>query len=138
MAEAKRATHVAGDLLRSAIIDGVEYWLMRDAPTASSSMLPVLFLPPFDEYTVAYADRSVAADPSLLRSIGHGIAPNILVNGRIAGTWKRAVSAQRSVDITPSLLHSLSKKEQSGLACAIKRYADFLGCEIATSRTPPR
>jgi Winged helix DNA-binding domain len=138
MAEAKRATHLAGDLLHSATIDGVEYWSMRDAPTASSSLRPVLLLPPFDEYTVAYADRSAAADPSLLPSIGHGLAPNILVNGRIAGTWKRVVLAQGSVDVTPSLLHSLRKKEQSGLACAIKRYADFLGCEIATKKACSR
>jgi hypothetical protein len=46
--------------------------------------------------------------------------------------------AQGSVDVTPSLLYSLRKKEQSGLACAIKRYADFLGCEIATKKARSR
>ena len=95
MAEASRATRLAGDLLRSATIDGIEYWLMRDAPAAPAGSLPLLLLPPFDEFTVAYADRSVTADPSLLPSIGHGLAPNILVNGRIAGTWKRTIVRPR-------------------------------------------
>jgi hypothetical protein len=134
MAEAKRATRLAGDSLRSATIDGIEYWLTRDAPAAPTGPLPLLLLPPFDEFTVAYADRSVAADPSLLPSISHGLAPNILVNGGIAGTWKRTIVAQGSVAVTPSLLRILNNKEQSGLACAIKRYAEFLGCVVATKK----
>jgi hypothetical protein len=138
MAEAKRATHLAGDLLRSATIDGVEYWLMRDAPPSQPGPLPLLLLPAFDEYTVAYADRSIATDPSFLPSIGHGLAPNILVNGRIAGTWKRTVSAQGSVVVNPSLVRILNKKDQSGLARAIKRYAEFLGCGVATKKSRSR
>ena len=139
MGEARRALHLAGDLLRSIAIDGVEYWVMRDAPASSPGPLPLLLLPPFDEYTVAYADRSVAVDPSLLRSIGHGLAPNIFVNGRIAGTWKRTVLAQGAVAVTPGLLGSLNKKEQTDLARSIKRYAEFLECPLATpdKRTEP-
>ena len=132
MVEARRALHLAGDLLRSAKIDGVEYWFLRDAPGLSSEPLPLLLLPPFDEYTVAYADRSVAADPSVLPSIGHGLAPNILANGRIAGTWKRTLLAQGFVVVTPSLMRILNQKEQDDLAREIKRYSEFLGCSLAT------
>ena len=128
MVEAKRALHVAGDVLRSATIDGVEYWLMRDARGASPGALPFLLLPAFDEYTVGYADRSAAADPSLLPLISHGLAPNIVINGRIAGTWKRTILAKGSVAVTPTLLRSLNKKEQADMARASERYASFLGC----------
>jgi len=131
MVEAKRALHLAGDFLCSATIDGVEYWLMRGVPVEPPGPPPLLLLPPFDEYTVAYADRSAAADPSVLSTIGHGLAPNIVVNGRIAGTWKRTLLAQGCVAVTPSLLRTLSKTEQTGLTRAIKRYADFLGCPIS-------
>ena len=138
MAEAKRATHLASDVLRSATIEEVDYWLMREGTRASSGAMPFLLLPPFDEYTVAYADRSVAADPSLLRSIGHGLAPNIVVRGCIAGTWKRTVVGESSVTVTPSLLRTLSKKEQSGLARAIKRYAQFLERVVVMKSSRPR
>jgi hypothetical protein len=137
MGEARRAVHLAGDFLRPTTVDGVEYWLMRQATAASHGPLPLLLLPPFDEYTVAYADRNIAADPSLLPSISHGLAPNILVNGRIAGTWKRTLLALCSVTVTPSLLHILNSKEQAGLARATKRYADFLGCTLATTHERP-
>jgi hypothetical protein len=129
---------LAGDLIRSTTIEGVEYRLMRDAPAASSGPRPLLLLPPFDEYSVAFADRSVAADPSLLPSFAHGLAPNILVNSRIAGTWKRSLLAQGSVAVTPSLLRILDQKEQTGLTRAIKRYAEFLGCPLTTTDKRPK
>jgi len=131
MAEAKRALLLIGDCLRAARVDGVEYWLMRDAPAASSTALSVLLLPAFDEYTVAYADRSVAADESQLRSISHGLSANILVNGRIAGTWKRTLRAKGALSVTPQLLRILNKQEQAGLARAAEHYAAFIGRKLA-------
>ncbi len=139
MAEAKRAVHLAGDLLKSTKIDAVEYWLPRDAPAASSGPLPILLLPAFDEYTVAYADRTVAAEESVLRSISHGLAPNILINGRIAGTWKRTLLANETVSVSTNLLRILNRKEQIGLAQAAERYAAFIGRElIADKSSKPR
>jgi hypothetical protein len=46
VAEAKRALLLIGDLLKSARVDGVEYWLMRDAPAPSSGGCPSFFFPP--------------------------------------------------------------------------------------------
>ena len=132
MGEAKRAVQLARDILRCTTIAGVEYWQLRDGPAASSDPLPLLLLPAYDEYTVAYADRSCAGDPELLPTIGHGLAPNIIVDGRIAGTWKRTFLAQQSVAVTPSLVRTLSKKEQASLDRCIQRYADFLGRPLAT------
>jgi hypothetical protein len=136
MAEAKRAVSLAGDLLQSSTVDGIEYWQLRQAPAASSELLPVLLLPAFDEYTVAYADRTVACDESQLRSISHGLAPNIIINGRIAGTWKRMLRANGSVCVAPSLLRILNRKEQAGLARATERYAAFLGCKLDQPHPP--
>lgn len=134
MPEAKRALLLAGDLLQSTKADAIEYWLLRDVPPASSGPLPILLLPPFDEYTVAYADRHVAADESVLRSRSHGLAPNILVNGRIAGTWKRTLVGDKTVALTPHLLRILNRKEQSGLAQAAERYAAYLGRDLVAEK----
>ena len=137
MADAKRALLLIGDLLKSVRVDGVEYWMMRDAPVPSSDRLPLLLLPAFDEYTVAYADRSVAADSSLLPSIGHGLAANILINGRIAGTWKRTLLADGTLAVSPSPLRNLNRKEQTGLARAAERYAAFVGAKLALGDGSP-
>ena len=135
MAEAKRALHLAGDLLKSTKIDAVEYWLPRHAPAASSGPLPILLLPAFDEYTVAYTDRTCAADESVLRSISHGLAPNILVNGRIAGTWKRTLLGNATVSVSTTLLRILNRREQIGLTQAAERYAAFIGRKLIADKT---
>lgn len=133
-AEAMLALRLASDLVRSLMIEGVQYWLPREEAPVASGSLPLLLLPPFDEYTVAYAERSVAGDPSILRSVGNGLAPNILIDGRIAGTWKRTVFPRGSVAVTTFLLRTLNKKEQAGLAREIGRYAKFLGCTLKAGR----
>lgn len=133
MAEARRALHLAGDLLRTVAIEGVDYWLTRDQPAPRSGPLPLLLLPAFDEYTVAYADRSVAADPSQLRSLGHGLAPNIVIDGRIAGTWKRTLLPRGALQVTPSPLRELARKEEMNLIRATERYAKFLELPLETA-----
>lgn len=131
MPEAKRALQLAGDLLKSAEVDGIEYWLLRNTPAAPAGAPPVLLLPAFDEYTVAYADRSMAGDPSVLQSIGHGLSANIVINGRIAGTWRRKRVGSSAIAIAPTFLRILNTREKAGLARATERYAAFLGKALA-------
>ncbi|HEX3661666.1 MAG TPA: winged helix DNA-binding domain-containing protein [Acidobacteriaceae bacterium] len=131
MAEARRALSLIADRLTPIAIDGAEYWQMRESPAPPDGPCAVLLLPPFDEYTVAYADRTAAADASVLPAISHGLAANILVNGRIAGTWKRTLLPGNTVAVTPSLLRILNRKEQAGLAAAAERYAQFTGKTLA-------
>ena len=139
VSEAKRALQLIADHLRPVQVEGVEYWQLRDTPSASSHTPPVLLLPVFDEYTVAYADRSAAADPSLLPTLSHGLAANIIINGRIAGTWKRTFRGDDAVAITPTFLRILNRQEQSGFQRAAERYAGFLGRTLETdSGRPPR
>ncbi len=61
-------------------------------PSARTSHHAVL-LPPYDEYTVAYKDRSAALDPKHAAAARNGIfSPTILIDGRIAGTWTRRLT----------------------------------------------
>ena len=46
-----------------------------------------ILLPAFDEYTVAYKDRSLFLDPLYMSRTGHGLDNVILVDGVIAGKW---------------------------------------------------
>lgn len=130
MAEARRSVWLIAKLLKTVRIDGTESWLMRNLAEAAAGPLPVLLLPAFDEYTVGYADRTAAADRDVLASVNHGLAANILVNGRIAGTWKRKLSGEGGVVVVPDVLRSLTTKERTGLRRAAQRYAGFLGATL--------
>lgn len=88
-------------------------------PVSSTHLLPA-----FDEYTVAYKDRS---------AIGHNVLdPAVVIDGLVAGTWKRVLH-RGEVEITISHFRPLTPKEQRALTEAADCYARFLG---VTARPP--
>ena len=112
--------------------DGTTHWRSCDAlqPAAADS---VHLLPPFDEYLVAYKNRSAAIDPAHGRQvigINGLVNASIVVDGRVVGTWKRSIN-QDSVTITPELL--MPRPIKRGGMMAIKRearrYGVFLGVQ---------
>lgn len=140
LAEAKRGIELAGSRLEREVVDGQSYWLAAASPGAEPAASPssptVWLLPPYDEYTVAYKDRSAVLDPTHGRVIsGNGIFyPVIVVDGRVAGTWKR-VFKKGAVEITLSPFAPLKKKERQAAAHAAERYGAFLGKPILLAGT---
>jgi len=97
----------------------------------------VHLLPPFDEYTVAYKDRAAIIDPAFAKRVNAGggiLNAVVVVNGLVAGTWKRALQGN-SVDIAVSPFRALSTRETRALEKEGTRYAAFLGRERHTIRT---
>ena len=70
---------------RAIEIAGVE--LDRDWPVAKKGTAHVLSA--WDEYTVAYRDRSAIVDAKLAGKTLNGLAWVYIVDGRVGGTWKR-------------------------------------------------
>ncbi len=130
VADAKLGLELAGPRLEREVVDGQAYWSSAAAPGAGSSPASptAWLLPPFDEYTVAYKDRSAVLDPAHGGRIsGNGIFyPIIVLDGRVAGTWKRAFK-KGSVVVTLSPFAPLKKKERQAVAVAADRYGAFLG-----------
>jgi hypothetical protein len=119
--------------LVSESIGGLEYWSADDAaPPARSSKAHVL--PNFDEYTVAYRDRGVIVDPPGAMTSMEVLSPVILLDGRIAGTWKRA-STPEGVSLEVRPFRKLSRDEHGLVARAAERYGRFLGVRVALSRS---
>lgn len=119
--------------LASDSIDGATYWWSSDAlqPAAANS---VHLLPPFDEYLVAYKNRSAALDAAHGRQvigINGLVNASIVVDGRVVGTWKRSVGKD-AVMLTPTFLMpaGLASIKRSGAAAVkreARRYGSFLG-----------
>lgn len=109
------------------IINGQPYWL---APSLSSMKIAessAYLLPSYDEYAVAYKDRSAILDTAYAARARNGIFyPIIVTNGRIVGTWKRTVKRD-AVTIETDLFHPLSEAETHALTSAIERYGRFIG-----------
>jgi hypothetical protein len=86
-----------------------------------------VLLPPYDEYTVAYQDRSAALDPKHAAAARNGIlGPTILLDGRIIGTWTRQLtSGEVTIALTP--FAKLTGERRRAVAAAADRYGHFLG-----------
>lgn len=126
VADAKKGIELAG--VEQETVDGQAYWLGAGSPGARSASPRALLLPPYDEYTVAYKDRSAVLDPAHGSLVsGNGIFyPVIVLDGQVVGTWKRAFK-KGSVVITLSPFAPLKTKERQAVAEEAERYGAFLG-----------
>ena len=114
-------------------INGQTYWLASSTPARKDSSPAAHLLPAYDEYTVAYKDRSAALNPKYakLPNYGHGIFnPTIVVDGQVVGTWKRTLKKD-TLTISQSPFTELKRAETRAIAEAANRYVKFLGASIA-------
>jgi hypothetical protein len=119
--------------LQQETIDGRVFWLSADATVGGKIRKSVHLLPPFDEYLVGYRDRSAAVDAAFNRqvvAINGLVGASIVINGRIAGTWKRTLDKD-GVAITLAPFRSLDPAEHAAIAAAARRYGRFLARTVA-------
>ena len=132
MRDATAGIEMASRHLVKEVIDGRTYWLPPSEPDTTDSSRSVHILPPFDEYTVAYKDRSavVAAEHVGLASSGWVFRPIVVVDGRVVGTWK-ASARKGKIAVMPMPFDRLNKAAQRGFASAAARYARFIGTPLS-------
>jgi hypothetical protein len=120
---------VRSELLHEVIADKT-YWFSAAIPPILDTVPIAHFLPPYDEYTIAYKDRSAVLDAAYTIQTRNGIfSPIIVVDGLIVGTWKRTFKKD-SVLIETSLFSSPTEKEAFAISSALKHYSTFLGITI--------
>jgi hypothetical protein len=128
LADVRRGLEVAKGRLEHEEVDGREY---RFAPTppARGAMSPAHILPAWDEYTVAYRDRSAVLDPAQAARVNAGggvLKPVVVLQGRVVGTWQRSFG-KGTVSVRPMLFERLGRDEMRAISSAASRYGQFLG-----------
>jgi hypothetical protein len=89
-------------------------------------------LPAFDELIISYRDRSAflsLEDHSKAISNNGMFKPVILVNGKVAGIWKRTVKKDK-VMIEPQFFQSPDEDIMKMLESAAVGYGRFVGKEV--------
>ncbi len=129
-ADAKAGLEMAKTHLVQEVIEGQTYWLSPSMPTAKVASPTAHLLPVYDEYTVAYKDRSAVLDPVYAKQAGNGIfSPVIVIDGKIVGTWKRTFK-NGAVVIASNPFTAFTAAENQTLAAAARRYGEFLGMPV--------
>ena len=135
VADARAGLEMVKSQLMPEVIGGQTYWLDPSLPAAKGAAPAAYLLPAYDEYTVAYKDRSAVLDPSYAKQpdSGAGIfSPTIVVDGQVVGTWKRTLKKD-SVVITPSFFTRPKRAESQAFAAGANRYGEFLGASVILS-----
>lgn len=138
-ADAGDARERVASELTAVTIDKQTYWQAAGTPAARAKPACHL-LPAYDEYTVAYQDRSAVMSREIAARAdsGHGILhPALVIDGQVAGTWSRELK-KASVAITCRPFAPIDRRQSQALAAAARRYAKFLGLELAQHPSLPR
>jgi hypothetical protein len=130
--DVKKGVSLLAGALACETVDGKDYWYVPGAPPPPIPARALL-LPNYDEYGIAYKDRSALSDPRAEWQPGEGdlrAYPHIIVlGGRAVGLWKRVIQKD-GVQIKPQFFHAPSAGEVRAVAAAAKQYAAFLGMRV--------
>jgi hypothetical protein len=129
MEDARKGLEAIKPKLNHEIVDGKTYWFSESAKIAKDKTPTAYLMPNYDEYTVAYTDRNPIYDTKhdkKLDARGNFLFNNVIViNGQVAGTWKRTIKTTSVlVDLNP--FRPFTKTEKQALDSAIDRYGTFL------------
>ena len=127
MGDVKVGIEAAQPRLEQVALDGTTYWFAEWSDGRSRSPRAHL-LPNYDEYVIAYVDRSALVDPGL------GPQPDpklvfanvVMIDGRAVGTWRRGVGKD-AIRVQTSLRRALDRTRQAAVRTAERRYERFLG-----------
>jgi hypothetical protein len=95
-------------------LDKKTYWFPPHSETAIPNAPRALLLSIYDEYTIAYKDRSDISDARDIERMivmGNALTAVIVLNGRVEGTWKRAMKKD-SVEIRLNPLGSWTPRSR--------------------------
>jgi hypothetical protein len=85
------------------VIAGVSYYRTDNALSNADTRQSAYLLPAFDEYIISYRDRSAALtseNHSKVVSSNGVFRPTIVIDGKVAGLWKKTQSQNGSVALT--------------------------------------
>ena len=134
MTAAKRGLEIAGTTLRTEVINGKSFVLSSEGnPRQRGVPRTAHLLPPYDEYLIAYKDRSAAMRAQFdQKSTAQKLvfyAP-LVIDGVVVGGWKRVVEGNK-LTISIKTLIQLSKSERRAVDLAGADYARFIGKELS-------
>jgi hypothetical protein len=125
LTDARKGIAGAGKALGHQSIDGKEYWFDAKAGQARDAAGVAHLLPNFDEYTVAYRDRTEVMHAGGLHEPAFILSNVVTVGGRIRGAWRRRLGRNGvSVEIRP--LDRFEPTETAALEAAGRRLGRYL------------
>lgn len=126
--DAKNGLEMIRKGLVSEKINEEEYWFHNSISIPKKIKDSVFLLPAFDEFLISYKDRSasIVNEHASKAFSKNGIFwPTIVVNGKVAGTWKREIQRGKIL-VTVNLFDSKNKLNKNLLQKEAEKIGFFL------------
>jgi hypothetical protein len=130
MTDARSGLEAVTRKLEQEVVDGKAYWFPPSRPRTAPPTAHLLSI--YDEYISGYRDRSAivsAGRGAQLKAMGNALSAIVVVNGQIAGTWKRRIDSG-AVAIKEKLFARLPSAAARAVGAAVRRYGEFLGLPV--------
>lgn len=118
--------------LNSVVINNQKYWFGTNFTDADNLCESIHFLPAFDEILIAYKTREASIFPEHQSKVftNNGIfKPIILENGKVIGTWKRAIK-KNYTKIETQFFNTIENDKKTVLFDRIGSFENYLESNI--------
>ena len=129
VADARRGLEAVEMQLENVRVGDQVYWFPPPGAALTPTSPSAHLLSIYDEYVSGYKDHSAIGGDEVgtrLMALGNALRFIIVIDGRIAGTWRRTLK-KGAVVIETNLFRPLTEDERHAVALAADRYAAFLG-----------
>ncbi len=126
MKDAKEGAAQLGSRFKTATIGGKTYVHTTVEHSLEKHHRSSFLMPDYDEYGIAYKDRGAILPPLAERSRTKGYTHSLVLNGKIAGSW-RPVVKKDTISVLTHFFKPLNKTQEQLVAKAIGHYAGFTG-----------
>jgi hypothetical protein len=121
--------------LESSMVGDKTYHFKPAGTTIDAKSPSAFFLSIYDEYTIAYKDRTDISegrqqDIETMLAMGNALTAVVVLNGKVAGTWKRILT-KGCAEIKLSLFRPLLTAEKASLQVAAERYGRFWDLQVS-------
>ncbi len=136
VADAKKGIALVGRKLHKEEKEGKTYWWIDSSTQQVSPSHECFLIPGFDEYFIAYKERSDVLDKKYAKHLNQGggmVNGAIVVEGTMVGGWKRTFEKDHVV-ITTQLFENITASQQDALEKQAQRYGQFITMPVITKR----
>ncbi len=134
--DAKKGIEICRSILQEEKAGDSVLYVNKNSTPIKNARSGVYLLPAFDEFMVAYNDRSFLLDKTKKLKVVPGVfemlAPGIFDDGFLQGNWKRTLKKEKVI-IEHSPFVKLTKADKDKIIPAAQKYSRFLGLDLQFS-----
>lgn len=127
--EGKKALELVKNEFEQVSIDEQMFYFSPNIKMPDAKKSTCLLIPPYDEYVIGYADRTmlIKGEGKEENIFENGLSrPNILVNGKSIGNWKRTIKKDKTI-IELKFFKAPAKTVLPQIKKAAKSFGQFIG-----------